>query len=220
MPEIELPRAMSVTQMYNQKRNLLPFTGQWLDAFGKPELRGSWLVWGGSYQGKTSFILQLCKYLTKFEKVVYDTLEEGNAESFVLSMQDAKIEEVAGKIIFLDKEPIEILAHRLRRHKAPRIAVIDSLQYSQMSFKQYADLIKEFPNVLFIINCHADGKEPEGKVGKKIRYDAMVKIHVVGYVAFVRSRYIRGVSKPIVIYQEGAEGYYAGELEQILNPTK
>jgi hypothetical protein len=203
-----MSRALSVNQIYNTKRNLLEFTGQWLDAIGRPEVRGSWIIWAGSGHGKTTFIMQLCKYLTSFGRVLYNTLEEGNSESLKLVLKDVKMEEVSDKITFLDQEPMDELSERLRRHKAPRIVVIDSWQYADMTLKQYKAMIKEFNNTLFIIISHAEGKEPEGKVAKKIRYDAMVKIHVEGYKAFCKSRYLRGIGPPIIIWQEGAELYH------------
>ena len=37
------------------------------------------VVWGKSGNGKTSFVLQLCKELTRYGKVAYDSLEEGSS---------------------------------------------------------------------------------------------------------------------------------------------
>lgn len=211
MSELELPRAMSVSTILNKKRNLLPFTGEWYDSIGKPELRGSWFVWGNSGHGKTSFIMRLCKYLTKFERVMYNSLEEGDSETLKLALIDHEMHEVHDRITFLNQEPIEFLKIRLRRHKSPRIVVIDSWQYANLSVMQYKALCQEFPNVLFIINSHAEGKEPEGKTAKRVRYDANVKIRVEGYVAFFKSRYKRSISSPFIIWPEGAMDYY-GEL--------
>ena len=206
---------MSVYTLYNKKRNLLPLKGKWRDAFGTPELRGSWFIWGESASGKTTLILEICKMLTPFSRVLYNSLEEGDSESFKLSLQKVKMEEVGTQFLFLDKEPIATLMIRLRRHKAPKVVVIDSIQYAQMSVKQYHDMLKEFPDTLFIINSHAEGKQPEGKVAKKIRYDAMIKIYVVGYVAFCKSRYLKEKSVPIVIWPEEAEKYH-GPLDQLI----
>lgn len=210
-----MPRAMSVYTLYNKKRNLLPLKGVWLDAFGRPELRGTWFIWGGSSAGKTTLILMICKMLTDFERVLYNSLEEGDSESLRLSLQNIQMEEIGRKMLFLDKEPMHMLFTRLRRHKAPKIVVIDSIQYAEMGVKQYHAMLKEFPTTLFIINSHAEGKEPEGKVAKKIRYDAMIKIHVQGYVAFCKSRYLRGKSIPIIIWAEEAEKFH-GPLDELL----
>ena len=56
-----MARAISVNQLLAKKRNLMPFEGVWLDIIGRPELAGSWFIYGSSGNGKTTFVLQLCK---------------------------------------------------------------------------------------------------------------------------------------------------------------
>lgn len=206
-----MARAISIAQLYGKKRKLLMFDGKFAASFGSPELRSSWFIWGNSGNGKTSFVLQLCKYLTNFARVAYNSLEEGDSESFKIACQREGMEEVKRKFILLDKEPINELKERLRKRKAPQIVVIDSIQYSQMSYSEYTDLLNEFQNTLFLIVSHSEGKEPEGKIAKKIRFDAAVKIRVDGFVAFVKSRY--GGEAPYTIWQDGANKYHALELK-------
>mgnify|MGYP000302557014 CR=1 FL=1 len=55
--------AKGVREMLSMKFNTLGFEGPWYDAFRTPERRGVWFVWGNSGNGKTSFVMQLCKYL-------------------------------------------------------------------------------------------------------------------------------------------------------------
>lgn len=201
-----MARAISITQLYSKKRKLLMFDGEFAASFGTPELKGAWFVWGNSGNGKTSFVLQLCKYLTKFGRVAYNSMEEGDSESFKIACQRERMEEAKRKFILLDKEPIAELKERLRKRKAPQVVVIDSIQYSQMSYSEYTELLNEFGNTLFLIISHSEGKEPEGKIAKKIRFDAFIKIRVEGFVAFVKSRY--GGDKPYTIWDEGAEKYH------------
>ena len=59
------------------KKETLKLTGAWADAFGEPERIGVWFIWGNSGNGKSSFVMQLCKELAKFGRVAYDSLEEG-----------------------------------------------------------------------------------------------------------------------------------------------
>lgn len=199
-------RAVSVAQVLSKKRKLMPFEGEFYEAFGCPEMTGAWIIWGGSGSGKTTFVMQLCKYLTKFGRVCYNSMEEGDSESIKLAFQRVGMSEVKRKLILLDNEPIQELKDRLRKHKAPNIVVIDSLQYSGMNYTEYKKLRDEFKNVLFLIISHADGKEPSGKVAKQVRYDAFVKIRVEGYKAFAASRY--GGGEPYVIWHEGADKYH------------
>jgi hypothetical protein len=205
-----MSRAVSVTQLYVKKRNLLAFEGEYAASFGRPELKGAWLIWAKSGSGKTTFVLKLCKYLTRFGRVAYNSMEEGDSESFKLACQRVSMEEVKAKFFILDNESIEELKERLRKHKAPNIVVVDSLQYSMMSYKDYVELKKEFPNVLFLFISHAEGKEPKGKVASSIQYDVSVKIRVEGYRAFPISRYGGGL--PFDIWKEGADKYHGATI--------
>lgn len=56
-------RALNVRDILNKKYDVFPFEGKWKDAFDTPEVRGCWFVWGNSGNGKTSFVMQLCKEL-------------------------------------------------------------------------------------------------------------------------------------------------------------
>jgi predicted ATP-dependent serine protease len=152
----------------------------------------------------------LVKYLANFGKVVYDSLEEG----FSKSMKDAFIavgmEGVKNRVLLLDQEPIEHLVIRLNKRESPKIVVIDSWQFAGMNYQQYVKLINQFRNKLFIIISHAEGKNPEGRVAKRIRYDSFVKIRVEGYRAFAEGRY-GGNRKPYTIWDKGAYDYWGDD---------
>lgn len=199
----QIQRAVSINALVNTKHNVLDFDGAWLNLIGKPELTGSWLIWGGSGSGKTRFALQLAKYLTKFGKVAYNSLEEGASYSLRRAILDVNMIEVKRRFIVLDKEPVNELVARLKKHKSPNIVFIDSVQYTGLNYKQYIALIEQFRNKLFVFISHADGKHPQGRVAKSIRYDAMVKMFVDGYrVPSPESRY--GGGQPFTIWQDGA----------------
>jgi len=112
---------------------------------------------------------------------------------------------VAHRFILLDKEPIDELITRLEKKKGPDVVIIDSLQYTGMSYKEYKILKDRFRNKLFIFISHAEGSHPEGRVAKSVRYDAFVKIWVEGFVAYPSGRY--GGSEPYTIWDEGADNY-------------
>ncbi|MCT4640413.1 MAG: DNA repair protein RadA [Bacteroidales bacterium] len=205
-----MSRALSVTNILNYKPNCLPFTGKWLKSFGEPELTGCWLVWGESGNGKTRFVLQLCKYLASMCKVAYNSLEEGLSQSLKTAIIDTGMMDVKRNFLLLDKEPITELIARLEKRKSPDVIVIDSWQYTGLKYTDYTQLREMFPKKLFIIISHADGKQPAGRVAKSIRYDAFVKIRIEGYRANALSRY--GGGEPYTIWEEGAAKYW-GEQE-------
>ncbi len=210
-------RALTIANIYNTKRVLMPFEGKWEAAMGSPEMSGAWLIWGDSGSGKTTFVAQLCKYLTKFGRVAYNSLEEGNSETIKKALKRVKMEDVAHRIVLLDKEPIAELKERLAAHKSPQIIVIDSVQYAELTYKLYKELKDAFRNKLFILISHSDGRLPSGKVAKSMRYDVNVKIRTEGYRAFVVSRY--GGSEPITIWEEGAAEYWGTDAPEIFKPV-
>ena len=199
-------RAISVGQLLRKKFKTLPFEGQWADAIGQPEANGIWLIWGNSGNGKTRLSLLLAKYLTKFGKVAYDTLEEGARFSFQRAIRQSEFDITPGKFTILNREPMNELIARLKKKKSPDFVIIDSLQYTFLTRRSYFELKQAVPNKLIIFISHAAGKEPDGDLAKKVRFDADVKIYVEGYKAFVTSRY--GGGKPITIWHEGAEKYF------------
>jgi hypothetical protein len=75
-----------------------------------------------------------------------------------------------------------------------------------MTYNDYKTLRSLFPQKLFILISHAEGKNPAGRVAKSIKYDAFVKIWVEGYRAFAVSRY--GGGEPYTIWDEGADEYW------------
>lgn len=199
-----MKRAISIHEIYTKRRKVLPFDGIWEAHIGKPELKGSWIIWGNSGNGKTGYAIQLAKYLSKFGRVAYNGLEEGNSESFAEACKRNNMDKCRGRFVLIE-DSIEELDHRLNLHKSPDIIFIDSLQYSGINYTSYKELIKKYSNKLFIWISHAEGRNPEGRIAKKVRYDAFVKIYVEGYTANAVSRY--GGKESYIIWQEGVDQY-------------
>lgn len=204
-----MSRAVSVHQLYNQSFKVLAFEGDWLEHIGAPEMTGSWIIWGNSGNGKTRYALKLAKYLCTFGKVAYNSLEEGISMSLKKAFIEEGMEAVKNKLILLDREDIESLSDRLKKRKSPDIVIIDSLQYTGLNYSDYKTLKETHPKKLFIFISHAEGKNPEGRTAKKVRYDANVKIRVEGYRAFAVSRY--GGSQNFDIWESEAADYW-GEI--------
>ena len=198
-------RAYSGKEILNMNFKTVEFDGEFYKLIGKPELSGTWLIWGGSANGKTRFAIQLAVYLSQFDKVVYNPLEEGITHSLKKAV---KKEKAFSNIKFLNKETLDELRARLQKQKSPRIIITDSLQYTGLKYADYIKLKEEFPKKLFIFISHAEGKEPAGRVAKSVRYDADVKIRIEGFKAFADSRYLDDPSEPYTIWEKGAEEYW------------
>ncbi len=195
------------------------FEGEWLASFGRPELRGSWLIYGGSGSGKTTFTLMLSKYLSQFKRTAYNSIEQGVSGSMLAAWSRVNMAEAGSNIIFLEKEFIPDLKERLRKKKSPDVVVIDSLICLEgFKRKDYLQLLAEFPRKLFIFLSHEKNRQPDPAIGETIRRLSDVKIHVEGYVAHVTSRYENAEKgeggAPFTIWGQGAAEYQAKFITQ------
>lgn len=201
--KVVVPPAKSISELYRLTFKVLDFKGEWLDLIGTPEVAGSWMIWGNSGNGKTRFALQLAKYLCEFQKVYYNTLEEGGKLTFRKACKENAMEAVKGQF-FYGKEKLPELIARLEKRRSPNVIVIDSLQHFRIGKREYYDLIERFPKKLFIFISHARGQEPKGEVADEIRYNSDVKIRVERFVAKPVENTRYGGYKPYTIWEEGA----------------
>ncbi|MDD7438599.1 MAG: hypothetical protein PUK66_07205 [Bacteroidales bacterium] len=203
-------QALSVSQLLAQKKTTLDLTDEMRLAFGEPEAVGTWIIWGQSGNGKTTFALQLAKALTLNGRVLYNSLEEGTSLSLMNAAERVKLSEVGNKVQFIC-EDIPSLLERLKKRRSPRIVFIDSLQYTQMTYKSYIEFKEALPNHLLIFVSHARGKQPDERIGLKVKYDAMLKIWVEGYRAHSMGRFL-GERGYVDVWSEGAERYWGGQI--------
>jgi 2-phosphoglycerate kinase len=203
-----MKNAISIDAILKKKFKDIDFTGDWLNSFGDPERSGVWIMWGHSGNGKTSFAMQLAKELTNYGKVAYASMEEKTRKTMQKAIIRHNMKEVKKDFILLE-DNIEELKERLRKQKSPHIIFIDSYQYTGLTKREYIALKEEFANKLFIFISHAEGKHPEGRAAKFVRYDADIKIRIEGYKAFPVSRF--GGGEPFTIWEQGANEYW-GEI--------
>lgn len=208
-----MKRALNVRDILNKKYKVFPFEGKWRDAFDTPECTGVWFVWGSSGNGKSSFVMQLCKELCKYDRVAFNSLEEGTCLTVQNSLKRFGMAEVSRRLNFI-KEDIPSLRERLRRHKSYNIVIIDSFQYTQMTYKDYIQLKEEFPDKLFVFISHARGKNPKGDAATSVMYDADLKIWVEGHIAFSKGRY-QGNTGKYTIWDQGAIEYWGEGLTKL-----
>ena len=212
-----MSRAISNKNVLAAQFETADFDGPFLASFGRPELRGVWLIWGDSGSGKTTFTLQLCKYLAGFRRVAYNSLEQGLSLSLQRAWERVDMAE-AGSNILLNKEELPELRARLSKRKSPEIIVIDSLQYlDSFTWRLFKALKKDYPDKLFIFISQVDKSgNLADKLAVRIRFDADIKIKVEGFKAFVTTRYedpAKGEGgADFIIWQQGANDYWAGQI--------
>lgn len=202
-----MSRAYSVNNIIDAKFNVMDFTGEWLAACGKPEVSGTFFIYGPPKNGKTSFAMKLSKYLTNFGRVMYHPVEE--KLSLSLKAQIERVGMIDVKTRFVCTSGYEIvteLAERLSRHKSPDIVVIDSIQFWGITWDEYKQLKKQFPNKVFIYISHIEGRQPEGNTARRIWRDANIAFRVEGFRAFPVGRY--GGGETIDINKQMANDYW------------
>lgn len=202
-------KALTVKNILNKKRHTFPFEGKWADAFGQPERTGVWFVWGRSGNGKTSFVMQLIEELCKYDRVAFDSLEEGDSLSMRQKLVRHGLDKTGSRLHILNAEPISDLRVRLSQRKSYNIIVIDSFQYTQMSYGDYIRFKEENKGKLIVFISHAKGSLPRGTAAEGVMYDATLKIWVEGFKAFSKGRFI-GPTGEYTIWEEGAERYWGG----------
>lgn len=201
-------KAKTAAEVLRQKKKTFPFQGAWREAFALPERSGVWFIWGGSGNGKSSFVMQLCKELTRYDKVLYNSLEEADSLTMQNTLRRYGMDEV-GSRLHIVCERMDKLCERLDKRNPPRIIVIDSLQYTRMKFEDYIRLKEQHRDKLFIFISHAEGKNPRGSVATDVMYDASLKIWVEGYRAISKGRFI-GKTGYYTVWDEGAAKYWLG----------
>lgn len=203
--EIKLKKVLTVANIQNQNITRIPFKGEWYQAFGNPQNKGVWFVWGGSGSGKSTFLMMLAKELAKTESAYYNLLEEETDDSdFVDRTELCQMNEVADSFHVQRYSFDELIAY-LDKRGSPKVVVIDSITYFTKDFSQYMYLKKNYPDKIFIISGHADGKNPRSKIEEDIMYDAKMKIHVSGYLATCKGRTIGPNGGQFIIWKKGYE---------------
>lgn len=207
-------RALSPAELLRISYDLIPWEGPWAEAFDQPESSGVWFIWGQSGNGKSSFVMQLACELARHYKVYYDSLEEGTRKTLQDSLRRANMEGVGNNLQF-GSDSMDELDARLAKRRAPQVAIIDSFQYTQLSFKAYLKLKQKHPDKLLIFISHARGRQPDGRTAMSVKYDADLKVFVEGFKAVSNGRYNPGGT--YTIWEEGADKYW-GEKQKVTEP--
>lgn len=205
---MSLKRAWSVDNILNQKYELVDFSDAWADAFGdEVENKGLWFIWGNSGNGKGSFTHQLVKELARTERVLINELEEGNAKTIQDSFRRVGMAEVRRRVQMV-KETMADFQRRLDKPKSQRVVVINSYQYTGMSFRRFLEFMERYPAKLFIVTSQVSGKMPAGKAAESAMYHATLKIWVEGYRAMSKGRYFGPNGGVYDIWPERSAAYY------------
>ena len=198
-----MKRVLTIANLNTIKVNRLQLTDTFHQAFGAPQDRGVWFVWGGSASGKSSFLMQLAYEFARKYKVLYNLLEEEPDDAeYIDRTKLFNMHEVARHFHTAQFNYDELVSY-LKKRNAPKVVFIDSITYFGIDFDKYIQLKKRFKKKLFVIVGHATGKRPRTKLEEDIMFDAKMKIFVEGYAAYCKGRTIGPNGGIYIIWREG-----------------
>jgi predicted ATP-dependent serine protease len=202
----KLKKLLTVANIQNQTVQRLQWMGKWLEAFGRPQDRGVWFVWGGSGSGKSTFVMMLAKAMAELQfKTYYNLLEEETDDTDYIDRTELlQMNEVESNFYTQSYNYKELMEY-LKKRNPPKVVVVDSIVYLTKDWEDYLALkrlcIKK--GIILIIVGHAEGKNPRSEFEKSIRFDAKMKIFVDGFLAVCQGRTIGSNGGRFIVYQKG-----------------
>ena len=207
-----MTRALTLGNLYSKRIKTVLIDGIWQLVLGSYiELRGIWIIWGKEKNGKTWIALKLAEYLSKYEKVLYISAEEGTDKTFVDSCKRAKLTTGNKSLHFSEYIPLQELDNKLSQRKCAKIIFIDNCTIFNDELKNgvMRPFIHKHNNKLFVFIAHEERNEPytySAKLAKKL---AKVIFYVKGLSCFISGRVPGGT---IVINEEKAALYHGNEI--------
>lgn len=198
-----MKRAYSPREIAVLKYKTLQWGGQWLDAFGTPEVKSMWFISGASASGKSSFVMQLAYELTHYGQVLYMSYEEGLNQSFQERMLRFELDKRQGWFRVAVQDSLEELRERLGKRHSAKFIIVDSIQHAGWGWEETKALVESFPRKSFIFISQEAKSQPLGKAAVRLRYMADVKVRVVGFRAYCQGRFNPEAGNSFVVWEDG-----------------
>lgn len=204
-----IKKALTVANVINQKVTLIEFSDYANDlyqAFGNPQNKGIWFVWGGSGSGKSSLILDITKAFCKDLKAIHNEREEDLDDvDFINRLKLKNMQDVKDNFLTANYDYEEMCKY-LDMRNSPKVIIINSANYFFKDLAQYFEFTKKYKRKkIIIISGMAKGNNPYSELETRIMYDANKKIFCSGYLASCKGRTIGPNGGTYIIWQEGYE---------------
>lgn len=205
-----MARTLSAKQVLTIKFDTIRLGGGWDECVGEIETTGIWFIWGNSGNGKTSAVVSLCKELSAFGKVLYNSREEGVSLTMQNTFRRYGMGEL-GSRFQLANMSLQELDEKISQQRSPKFVVLDSFQFMGLTYKDFRAFCEKHKNKMLIFVSRTRGRQPEGRAAISAMYDASCKIWVEGYKAFSKGRFV-GTTGEMTIWDEGAKKYWSDPI--------
>lgn len=205
-----MARTLSAKQVLTIKFDTIRLGGGWDECVGEIETTGIWFIWGNSGNGKTSAVVSLCKELSAFGKVLYNSREEGVSLTMQNTLRRYGMGEL-GSRFQLANMSLQKLDEKISQQRSPKFVVLDSFQFMGLTYKDFRAFCEKHKNKMLIFVSRTRGRQPEGRAAISAMYDASCKIWVEGYKAFSKGRFV-GTTGEMTIWDEGAKKYWSDPI--------
>lgn len=205
-----MARTLSAKQVLTIKFDTIRLGGGWDECVGEIETTGIWFIWGNSGNGKTSAVVSLCKELSAFGKVLYNSREEGVSLTMQNTLRRYGMGEL-GSRFQLANMSLQELDEKISQQRSPKFVVLDSFQFMGLTYKDFRAFCERHKNKMLIFVSRTRGRQPEGRAAISAMYDASCKIWVEGYKAFSKGRFV-GTTGEMTIWDEGAKKYWSDPI--------
>ena len=205
-----MARTLSAKQVLTIKFDTIRLGGGWDECVGEIETTGVWFIWGNSGNGKTSAVVSLCKELSAFGKVLYNSREEGVSLTMQNTLRRYGMGEL-GSRFQLANMSLQELDEKISQQRSPKFVVLDSFQFMGLTYKDFRAFCEKHKNKMLIFVSRTRGRQPEGRAAISAMYDASCKIWVEGYKAFSKGRFV-GATGEMTIWEEGAKKYWSDPI--------
>lgn len=205
-----MARTLSAKQVLTIKFDTIRLGGGWDECVGEIETTGIWFIWGNSGNGKTSAVVSLCKELSAFGKVLYNSREEGVSLTMQNTLRRYGMGELGSRFQLANMSLLE-LDEKISQQRSPKFVVLDSFQFMGLTYKDFRAFCEKHKNKMLIFVSRTRGRQPEGRAAISAMYDASCKIWVEGYKAFSKGRFV-GTTGEMTIWDEGAKKYWSDPI--------
>lgn len=198
-------RTIGIKSLSERKFESIDLPPEWMVHLGEDIVkRFDLCVTGDAGHGKSTYVLKLCKVLSRFGKVFYNSAEQGFSQTLKTNIKIVDLTAQSGRIMFGDRLSFEELKAKLKTKTFHcSYLVIDSRDYMSLTFKQFQELKELRPKTMgIIVVCWSNGgSRPTSTDGGAIHYACDIKVHVEDFAAYASTRF--GASEPYVIYDKG-----------------